>query len=220
MEFTAHAPLNVWIVEDHARLRRDLAALLEGEEDLNCTLAVSSVEDALAALDEDPPPDVVLMDIGLPGMNGIEGTARLRSLSPTTRVVVLTVHAEDEKVFDAICAGACGYLLKPSAPGRIVAAVRQAARGAAPINAFIASKILAQFARLTPAPTPVTDYGLTGREREILQLLVDGLTMRQIADHLDVSYHTVDTHLRNIYEKLHVRTRSKAVAKAVRERLV
>lgn len=213
------APLSIWIVEDHAKLRRDLAGLLDSEADLSCPLAVASVEDALAALHEDPPPDVVLMDIGLPGMSGIEGTARLRSLSPATRVLVLTVHAEDEKVFEAICAGACGYLLKPSTPERIVAAVRQAARGGAPINAFIAAKILAQFARL-PTAAPANDYGLTAREQEILQRLVEGLTMRQIADQLEVSYHTVDTHLRNIYEKLHVRTRSRAVAKAVREGLV
>ncbi|MDX1644323.1 MAG: response regulator transcription factor [Thermoanaerobaculia bacterium] len=210
----------VWIVEDNAKLRRDLATLLAAEADIEVALAVDRAEDALAALDEDPPPDVVLMDIGLPGMSGIDGTARLASRSPATRVVVLTVHGEDQKVFDAICGGACGYLLKPSAPERIVTAVRQASRGAAPMNAYIASKVLAMFARLAPRQPVVNDYGLTEREREILQLLVDGLTMQQIAGRLLVSYHTVDTHLRNIYEKLHVHTRSKAVAKALKEKLV
>lgn len=210
----------VWIIEDNAKLRRDLATLLQIEPGLEVALAVDRCEDALAALAEDPPPDVVLMDIGLPQMSGIEGTARLCSLSPATRVVVLTIHGEDHKVFDAICAGACGYLLKPSSPERIVAAVRQAARGAAPMNAFIASKVLAMFAKLAPPAPAARDYGLTEREREILQRLVDGLTMRQIAGRLLVSYHTVDTHLRNIYEKLHVHTRSKAVAKALREGLV
>ena len=211
--------LLVWIVEDNAKLRRDLAVLIEAEADLSCPVSASSCEDALAALAEEPPPDVVLMDLGLPGMSGIEGTARLHSLSPATRVVVLTVHAEDESVFDAICAGACGYLLKPSAPEEIVAAVRQAARGAAPMNAYIASKVLAMFTRLAPARAH-DDYGLTRRERDILQLLVDGLTMRQIAHRLAVSYHTVDTHLRNVYAKLHVRTRTSAVAKALREKLI
>jgi DNA-binding NarL/FixJ family response regulator len=209
----------VWIVEDNAKLRRDLAVLIDAELDLCCPVAVSCCEEAFAALDEDPPPDVVLMDLGLPGMSGIEGTARLHSLSPATRIVVLTVHAEDESVFAAICAGACGYLLKPSPPESIVAAVRQAASGAAPMNAYIAAKVLAMFARLAPARGP-DEYGLTAREREILQLLVDGLTMRHIAQRLAVSYHTVDTHLRNIYAKLHVRSRSGAVAKALREKLL
>lgn len=219
-ESGAGQPIVVWIVEDNAKLRRDLAQLLVAEPEIEMALAVDRSEDALAALDEDPPPDVVLMDIGLPGMSGIEGTSRLCSRSPATRVVVLTVHGEDQNVFDAICAGACGYLLKPSAPERIVRAVRQAARGAAPMNAYIASKVLAMFAKLAPAPPVVEDYGLTDRERDILQLLVDGLTMRQIAGRLLVSYHTVDTHLRNIYQKLHVHTRSTAVAKALKEKLV
>jgi DNA-binding NarL/FixJ family response regulator len=201
-------------------LRSDLAELIEAEEDLSCPLAVGRCEDALAALDEDPPPDVLLMDIGLPGMSGIDGTARLSSRSPATRVVVLTIHGEDEKVFDAICAGACGYLLKPSTPDRIVAAVRQASRGAAPMNGYIAARVLSMFARLAPIRPAAQDYGLTDREREILQHLVDGLTMRQIAQRLSVSYHTVDAHLRNIYEKLHVHTRSRAVAKALKERLL
>ena len=212
--------LVVWVIEDNVKLRRDLAELIEAESDLSCPLAVERCEDALAALDEDPPPNVVLIDIGLPGMSGIDGTRQLRSLSPASRVVVLTIHAEDEQVFDAICAGACGYLLKPSSPERIIAAVRQASRGAAPINGYIADKMLSMFARLAPAPPATADYGLTGREIEILQRLVEGLTMRQIADRLTVSYHTVDSHLRNIYEKLHVHTRSRAVAKALQEKLV
>lgn len=210
----------VWVIEDNARLRRDLAELIDAEPDLSCPLAVDRCEDALAGLDEDPPPNVVLMDLGLPGMGGIEGTSRLLSLSPATRVVVLTIHAEDQQVFDAICAGACGYLLKPSTPDKIVDAVRQAHRGAAPINGYIASKMLAMFARLAPPQAAVSDYRLTTRERDILQLLVDGLTMQQIADRSSVSYHTVDTHLRNIYKKLHVHTRSKAVAKALQEHLL
>ena len=213
-------PVSVWIVEDNRMLRRNLAELVDDEEDLACTLAVESCEDFLAALEEDEVPDVVLMDLGLPGRSGIEGIARVHSVSPATRVVVLTIHEEDEKVFEAICAGASGYLLKPSSPESVLEAIRQVRHGAAPINGFIARKMLGMFARLSPPQPAPESYGLTAREREILQHLVEGLTMRQIADTLHISYHTVGNHLRNVYHKLHVRSRSSAVAKALREKLV
>jgi len=212
--------LTVWIVEDNPMLRRHLAALVDEQPGMACGLAVESCEDFLAALEEDRVPDVVLMDLGLPGKSGTEGIVHIQSLSPATKVIVLTIHEEDEKVFDAICAGASGYLLKPSPPAKIVEAIVQVSQGAAPINAYIASKMLSMFSRLSPPRTDREEYGLTPREREILQLLVDGLKMRQIAGELNLSYHTVGNHLRNIYHKLHVRSRSSAVAKAIREELV
>lgn len=212
--------LTVWIVEDHRMLRQNLAELVDEQPDMRCGLAVGTCEEFLAALEQDPPPDVVLMDLGLPGKSGLEGIERVHSLAPAAQVIVLTIHEEDEKVFEAICAGASGYLLKPSPPERIVAAIVQVRRGGAPINAFIARKMLGMFSRLAP-PRPAGDaYGLTRREGEILQRLVDGLTMQQIADALHISYHTVGNHLRSIYQKLHVRSRSSAVAKALREELV
>jgi DNA-binding NarL/FixJ family response regulator len=210
----------IWVVEDKRIFRRALASLIDAAEDMRCPVAVESCEEAIAALEEGMTPDIVLMDIGLPGMDGIEGTRAIRSLSPTTRVIMLTVHEENEKIFEAICAGASGYLLKPSSTGQVVDAVRQVLAGAAPINAHIASKMLTMFARLAEPRSAADEYGLTKREREILQLLVEGLTIGQIADRLIVSYHTVDTHIRNIYAKLHVRKRGSAVAKAVQERLV
>jgi len=187
---------------------------------MSCPVSVGNCEDMLAALDEGLVPDIVLMDIGLPGMSGIEGVRHLRSSAPTARVIILTIHDEDEKVFEALCAGASGYLLKPTSPQGIVEAIHQVQRGAAPINAYIARKVLTMFARLSPLPAPATGYGLTRREKEILQLLVDGLTLRQIAAQLNVSFHTVDNHVRNIYDKLHVHSRSGAVAKALKERLL
>jgi DNA-binding NarL/FixJ family response regulator len=187
---------------------------------MRCSIAVETCEEALEAIEEGMAPDIVLMDIGLPGMNGIDGTRAIRSRSPTTRVIMLTVHEENEKIFEAICAGASGYLLKPSSTEQIVEAVRQVQRGAAPINAHIAKKMLTMFARLAKPTSAADEYGLTAREREILQLLVEGMTIAQIAERLIVSYHTVDTHIRNIYGKLHVHTRGGAVAKAVHERLV
>lgn len=210
----------VWLVEDKRILRRNLATLIEEQPGMTCPLAAETCEEMLAGLDEGLIPDIVLMDIGLPGMSGIEGVRRLRSLSPGSRAIILTVHEEDEQVFDAICAGASGYLLKPSSPQDVIAAIHQVRRGAAPINAYIASKLLSMFARLTPLPPPDDGYRLTPREKEILQLLVDGLTMREIAERLNVSYHTVDNHVRNIYDKLHVHSRSGVVAKALKERLV
>jgi DNA-binding NarL/FixJ family response regulator len=213
----------VWVVEDKAMLREGLAELLDAQPDMRCALAVGTCEDFLAALDAGDFPDVVLMDIGLPGRSGIEGVARIRSLAPAAKVIILTIHAEDEKVFQAICAGASGYLLKPSAPDRVVAAIREVERGAAPINAFIARRVLAMFARMAPPAGPDAadaDYGLTPREREILQYLVDGWTLRQIAGELHLSFHTIDNHVRAVYRKLHVRSRSAAVAKALREDLV
>ncbi len=212
--------LTVWIVEDNRLLRENLAELVNEQPDLECPLAVESCEEFLAALDQGEVPDVVLMDLGLPGASGTEGLVRLHTISPATKAIVLTIHEEDEKVVEAICAGASGYLLKPSPPERIVDAIRQVRLGAAPINAFIANKVLAMFPRLVKPKPPEDEYGITARERQILQLLVDGLTMKQIAVELKLSYHTVGNHLRNIYHKLHVRSRTGAVAKALREELV
>jgi DNA-binding NarL/FixJ family response regulator len=160
------------------------------------------------------------MDIGLPGIDGIEGTRRIKALSPTTRIIMLTVHEESREIFEAICAGASGYLLKPSSANDISDAVHDALQGAAPINAFIAGKMLEMFARLAEPRSAAEDYGLTAREREILQLLVEGLTVGQIAERLGISFHTVDSHTRNIYAKLHVHTRTSAVAKTLKEHLI
>ena len=209
----------VWLVEDGNILRRSLTALIDEQPGLRCSVSVASCEEMMAALDEGLVPDIVLMDIGLPGISGIDGVRHLRSFSPTTRAIIFTVHEEDEKVFDAICAGASGYLLKPSSPERIVEAIHQVQSGAAPINAYIAQKILAMFARTALLAAPPDEYNLTAREKEVLQLLVDGLKLRQIADRLHISYHTVDSHVRNIYDKLHVHSRSSAVAKVLKERL-
>jgi DNA-binding NarL/FixJ family response regulator len=217
---TAAAPLDVWVVEDNRMLREGLADLLNEQPDMRCSLAVGTCGDFLAALELDKPPDIVLMDIGLPDSSGIDGVVRVCSVSPATKVIILTIHAEDDKVFDAICAGASGYLLKPSEPGRILEAVREVQRGAAPVNPFIARKMLGLFARLAPPRASESDYGLTNREKTILQHLVDGLTKEQIAASLGLSYHTIGNHVRHIYRKLHVSSRSRAVAKALKEDLV
>lgn len=213
-------PASVWIVEDNALYRRSLADIVESTPGLRCPVAVGSFEEALPAFDEGLIPDIMLMDIGLPGMSGIEGARQVRGLSPSTRVVMLTIHDDDDKVFEALCAGASGYLLKPSGPEQIVAALRDVQSGAAPMNGSIARKLLEMFTRLAASRAVAPDYGLTAREKEILQLLVDGLSMKQVAARLHLSYHTINTHQRNVYDKLHVHSRGSAVAKALRERLL
>ena len=210
-------PLTVWVVEDNTLLRETIAELVDARPDLRCELAVPSCEAALEHLDEDHVPEVVLMDLGLPGMDGIEGIRRILAVSPASRVIVLTVHQDDERVFDAICAGAAGYLLKPAGGDQIVAAIATAVAGGAPMNAFIARKVMDAFAGKVP---PRRESGLTRRERDILGRLAEDKTQKQIAQELFVSPHTVDTHLRNIYAKLQVHSRSGAVARALRDRLI
>lgn len=209
--------IEVWVVEDNRFLRQTIAELLDGQEGVRCGLAAESVEDALGALDRGEVPQVVLMDLGLPGLSGIEGIRILRKRTPASHVVVLTVREDDDAVFDALCAGAAGYLLKPATGDKILGAVATAVQGGAPMNATIARKVLTMFTRFAQ---PRGDYGLTDREREILQLLCDEITQREIAEALFLSPHTVDTHLRNIYGKLHVHSRSAAVVKALREGLI
>ncbi len=209
--------MELWVVEDDALYRKTIAALLDEVQGMRCDHTFSRCEDALKALDTEPAPDVILMDVGLPGMNGIDGTMKVREISPATRVIILTIHEDDEKIFDALCSGASGYLLKSSPPEEIVKAMQEVVQGGAPINAQIARRMLAMFTHLAGPRNPSP---LTQREKEILKLMVDGLTKRQIAGELILSYHTIDTHIKNIYAKLHVHTRSGAVAKALNERLL
>jgi DNA-binding NarL/FixJ family response regulator len=211
----------VWIVEDGRLLRESLQQLVDQQPDLQCALAVSSCEqmfDALAAGDR---PDIVLMDLSLPGASGVEGTARLHQQVPACPVVILTVHDDDTHVFDALRAGASGYLLKPSAPSDVLAAIRGAWEGGASINPYIGRRILDHFSRIDSEQTDgQQNYGLSPRQKEVLQLVVDGLDKPAIARRLRLSYHTVGNHVRNIYQKLNVSSRTQAVAKAIREDLV
>ena len=209
--------IDVWIVEDNENLRETIVELLARRPGIRCTLAAESAEEAIAELERGEVPGVVLMDLGLPGMSGTEAIERLRAVSPASQVVVLTVQEADDPVFEALCAGACGYLLKPASADKLVEAIRTAVNGGAPMNAFIARKVLDRFARTA---RPSSDYRLTDREQELLQLLCEEKTRAEIAGELFLSPHTVDTHLRNIYGKLHVRSRTGAVAKAIREGLI
>jgi DNA-binding NarL/FixJ family response regulator len=214
---SAPAPVSVWLIEDHTDFRRMVAWQINQIADLRCTRAFSTCEEALSVLSKEPAPEVILCDVGLPGMDGITGISAIKALSPATHIVMLTVHDDPHKVFGAICAGASGYLLKDASEETLSAAIHEVLQGGAPMNPRVARLVLERFARQNAAPRET--YGLSGREKEILELMVKGLIKKEIAQRIGVSHHTVNNHLRSIYEKLHVHTRGSAVAKALNERL-
>ena len=204
-------------MEDHEDARRAVMRALKRAPDLSCPCAFASCEEALENLRRQPPPQVILLDVRLPGMNGIEGISHIKAIAPEVHVLMLTVYDDHEKVFRAICAGASGYLLKTDDHDAIIAAIKNVIEGGAPMNPRVAKLVLNMFAKMG-APQKA-EYGLSEREREVLELMVKGLIKKEIADHLGLSYHTVDNHLRSVYTKLHVHTRTGAVAKAIGERL-
>lgn len=214
----APAQITVWLIEDNRTFRDTVSRVIEKSDDMTCPFTFPSCETALSALGREAAPDVILLDVGLPGMSGIEGIGRIKALSPSTHAIILTVFDDQEKVVRAICAGASGYLLKTSPVKEITAGIRDVMNGGAPMNGRIAKMVLGMFTKV--APRPNSDYDLTERERDILRLLVEGLVKKEIADRLNISFHTVDSHLRNIYTKLHVNSQTGAVAKALREGLV
>jgi DNA-binding NarL/FixJ family response regulator len=211
------APIDVWLIEDNATFRRAVSRALNQTEAFRCAGDFASAETALAAARTQTPPRVILLDVGLPGMDGIAAIPKLRERLPEALIIVLTVFEDEDKIFRAICSGAAGYLLKTSSVEEIAQAMKEALDGGAPMNSRIARRVLDMFARLAP---PRGDYGLSTREKEILDAMVQGKTKKEIAAQLDLSFHTVDSHLRNIYQKLEVNTRTGAVAKALKEKLV
>jgi DNA-binding NarL/FixJ family response regulator len=217
-EPTAARPLiNVWLVEDNHLFRDTVARALNEVGDMRCSQVFSNAEDALDALLGGAIPDIIMLDIELPGKNGILAASQFKSITPATPIVMLTAFDDGDKIFEAICAGASGYLVKNSPPlERIVDAVHEALRGGAPMTPHVAKLVLDKFAKLSK---PKIDYGLTMREKKVLELMVEGLISKEIASRLDLSYHTVDTHVRNIYTKLHVHTRIGAVTKVFQERI-
>jgi DNA-binding NarL/FixJ family response regulator len=203
----------VAIVEDNDQLRGTLARVIDRAEGFRCVGQHASAEDALAALPQQKP-DVVLMDINLPGLNGVECVRRLKPLLPQTQVVMLTVYEDTDNIFNALAAGASGYLLKRTSRDELLAAIKEVHAGGSPMTAHIARKVVQSFQRAGPSPQPAEN--LSPREQEVLDLLSQGFLYKEIADRLGVSYETVHTYIRRIYEKLHVRTRTEAVAKFLR----
>ncbi|HTR04621.1 MAG TPA: response regulator transcription factor [Thermoanaerobaculia bacterium] len=213
----AEGPIRVALVEDKRLIREGLGEILDRAAGLRCVGAYASLEEALPALDREPC-DVLLLDIQLPGMSGVDGVRVVRERHPATRVLMLTVYDEEEKVFDAVRNGASGYLLKKTPPAQIAEAVRQARDGGSPLSPEVARRIVQHFQR-APARER-RDSTLTAQERALLRLLADGHSYQTAAGELGVSINTVRDHVRGVYEKLHVHSKSEAVGKALRAGLI
>ena len=209
--------ITVAIVEDQRQTREGLAALIDGTPGYRTVGAWGSMEDALARIEWDPP-DVLLADIKLPGMSGIEGVRLLKARYPALPILMLTIYDDNEHVFHAICEGACGYLLKDTPPGKLLEAIREAKDGGAPMSSEIARRVVAMFQRI--APPRSNDHDLSPREVQVLDLLAEGHGYKTAADVLDISVDTLRFHIRNIYAKLHVHSKSEAVLKAFRTGII
>lgn len=205
--------ITVSIVEDNDQLRGTLARVIERAPGFACASQYPSAEEALEGLPRDRP-QVVLMDINLPGMNGVECVRQLKQVLPEVQVIMLTVYEDTENIFNALAAGATGYLLKRTPRAELMAAIEEVRRGGSPMTAHIARKVVQSFQR--PAPATDSAANLSQREQEVLDCLSQGFLYKEIADKLGISYETVHTYIRRIYEKLQVRTRTEAVAKFLR----
>lgn len=209
--------IRICLIEDTLELREGLQSLFNLTPNFSCPKSYRTMEEALREIDPNKF-DLVLTDIGLPQMNGIEGTRILREKYPDLPIVVLTVHSENEKIFQALCAGANGYLLKNTSPTRIIEALKEVIEGGAPMSPDVARRVVTLFRKFVPPEQ--ADYQLTEQEKLILRMLVEGHHYKTAAHELNISIHTVSFHLRNIYTKLRVHSKSEAVAKALREGLV
>lgn len=203
-------PINVSIVEDSDKFRETLARVLNRADGFRCISQYPNAEEALKALPQDKP-DVVLMDINLPGINGVECVRQLKQIAPAIQVMMLTVYEDTENIFNALTAGATGYMLKRTARDELLEAIREVHRGGSPMTTHIARKVVQSFQRAAPAASPTES--LSPREQEVLDCLAQGFLYKEIAEKLSISYETVHTYIRRIYEKLQVRTRTEAVAK-------
>ena len=213
----ASRPIGVAIVEDDPALREGLAMLITGTPGYRLAGTFPSVESALTSLAAGNP-DVLLLDIHLPGMMGSEGVRPIRARNPRLQVLMLTVFVEEDKVFESICNGACGYLLKKTPPARLLEAIREAHEGGSPMSPEIARKVITLF-RKTHEPANPTQR-LTPHEVRLLKLLSDGHSYQSAGGELNISINTVRNYIRSIYEKLHVHSKSEAVSKALKSRLI
>src|SRR6266498_5722383 len=214
---TNEATIRVALVEDRREIREGLALIINASPGFSCTGAYRTMEDALEHIGDNLP-DVVLNDIGLPGMSGIEGIRVLKERHPQLLVIMLTVYDDDDRIFEALCAGASGYLLKKTQPVRLLESLREAVAGGAPMSPEVARRVIALFRDFHPLESAKSE--LTPHEIRLLRLFVEGHNYKTAAAELGVTVHTISFHLRSIYAKLQVHSKSEAVAKALRSRLV
>jgi DNA-binding NarL/FixJ family response regulator len=209
--------ITVAAIEDHAVIRDGLAAMIDATQGFCCVGRYESVEAALDGIARHTP-DVVLTDLGLPGRSGIEGIRVLKQRYPRVLFVVLTVYDDDERIFEALCAGACGYLLKKTPAARLIESVREVVAGGSPMSPEVARRVIDLFQKLRPSKA--ADCTLTPHEIRLLKMIVEGHSYKSAAVALGVTVHTISFHMRNIYDKLQVHSKSEAVAKALKQRLV
>ncbi len=214
---TALTPLRVVLIEDLREIREGLTALINGTTDFRCIAAYGMMETALAGVERDKP-DVILTDLGLPKMSGTEGIIHLREMFAAVPIIALTIYDNDTEIFNALCNGANGYLLKNTPPARLLEALKEAVSGGSPMSPPIAARVVRLFREFRPPEQ--SDYRLTPQETELLKLLIEGHHKKTAAREMGISFHTVSFHLKNIYEKLQVHSKTEAVAKALREKIV
>lgn len=217
-EATDHGPIRMWIVEDDTEYRAGLTRLIERTAGLQLARAFPTAEAVLRELEwskDERGPEVVLMDVNLPGMNGLDCLVRVKARFPEAAIVMLTIRDDRDTIFGALCSGASGYIPKNCPVDELIAAIQQAHRGGMLMPAAVAKKVMAQLSRPTAA-----EYGLSSREKDVLAGMVEGLSQKEVANALGISVATVNVHVQHIYAKLHVNSSSTAVAKAIRERLV
>ena len=210
-------PIRVLIIEDMHEVREGLTMLINGTPGFRCAGSYRSIREALDRFNQESA-DIILTDIGLPGMSGIEGARIFRERSPEIPILALTVYDNDEKVFAALCAGASGYLLKNTPPAKLLESLKEAVNGGAPMSPEVARRVVKLFRDFHPPEQ--AEYHLTPQEQQLLKLMVDGHHYKTAAHHLGISTSTVSFHLKNIYAKLHVHSKTEAVAKALTEHLV
>ncbi|MFU8811756.1 MAG: response regulator [Balneolaceae bacterium] len=206
--------ITIGIVEDNVKIRDLIQRYLDMQEPLSCKVAVDSVEEMIQHLKEYDAPDVLLMDIQLPGMSGIEGIRLIKQNYPEIEIIMLTVYHDSHKIFDSLKSGASGYLLKHTSLPEIKEAIELLMQGGAPMSPQIARKVIQYFGDQSKKKSP--DSNLTAREQDIVNGLVDGLSYKLIADRFDISIDTVRAHIRNIYKKLHVNSKAEVIAKSLR----
>ncbi|MBV6421108.1 MAG: Transcriptional regulatory protein DegU [Ignavibacteriaceae bacterium] len=211
--------INVAIVEDNDTIREGLAVLINGTSGYKCVGSFRDCESFLLKLNT-LDANVVLMDIALPGINGIEGIRESKKIKPDIDILMLTIYEDSEKVFDALCTGACGYLVKKTPPLKLLEAIKEVYEGGSPMSSQIARQVITAFKESKDTKIEQQEFELSPREKEVLTLLAGGNNYQQIANQLFISVDTVRHHIKNIYKKLHVHTQSEAVAKAIRKKII